>query len=225
VGSLLSWLAVVGALAALLVAVRRLVRGRFDTLGRPHGFPKITVGLLLVLSACAALPGLARWHQEAKLSSVASDIAGRGVRVKCQTLGGSMVDAGAEAGYVKWGPGGVPEHVAHLKWEQCKLLRAYVGSNKHQPSEAQYAAVHVLTHEAVHTSGVRSEPVTECKAVQRDATTAGRLGASAADARALAWLYWKVVYPRMPAEYRDDGCGPGGALDEHLPTSPWVAGH
>jgi hypothetical protein len=223
VGSLLTWVAVAGV-AGAVVFVARWLLGRHDSLGRAVGFPKITVVLLLVLSAAAAYPGIARRHEEARLGTVASVIAGASVQVKCQTLSGASLDVGAEAGYVKWGPGGVPEHVAHIKWEQCKFLRAYLNSDKHHPSEDQYVAVHVLTHEAVHTSGVKSEPLTECKAMQRDATTAEQLGASKEDARRLARLYWLVVYPRMPEDYRDAGCVPGGALDEHLATAPWAAG-
>jgi len=222
--SLLSWLAVAGVLSALLCAARWLLRGRRDALGGIVGFPKITVMILLVLSAAAAYPGVARRHTEDRLGKVASAIAGTSVQVTCQTMSGAALDSGAEAGYVNWGPDGEPERVAHIKWEQCKLLRAYMRSDKRHPSPAQYSAVHVLTHEAVHTSGVKSESLTECKAVQRDATTARLLGASDHDARTLARLYWLGVYPQMPADYRDAGCGPGGALDEHLPTSPWAAG-
>ena len=149
--SVLSWLSVAAALAAVFFAARWLFNRR-DGIGRPNGFPKITVGLLLVLAVAAAYPGLTRRHQEAELGRVASLISGADVQVKCQTMGGAAVDAGAEAGYVRWGPDGVPERVAHIKWEQCKLLRTYRRSDKHHPSQAQYAAVHVLTHEAVHTS-------------------------------------------------------------------------
>jgi hypothetical protein len=118
----------------------------------------------------------------------------------------------------------VPERIAHIKWEQCKDLRHYLHSDKRHPSFAHLQAVHVLTHEAVHTSGEKSEAVTECKAVQLDARTARLLGAPDDGARALAWAYWKTVYPNMPEGYRDTGCAPGGALDEALPTSPWLAG-
>lgn len=184
----------------------------------------ISVAVLLVFAVGAAYPGIVRRHEEARLGSAASVISGATVRVKCQTMGAAAVDAGAEAGYVMSGPDGVMEHVAHIKWEQCKLLRAYLNSDKQHPSQGQYTAVHVLTHEAVHTSGVKSESLTECMAVQRDATTARALGASAAAAKALAWLYRKTIYPLMPADYRDAGCAPGGTLDENLTTSPWVAG-
>ena len=221
---MLTWLAALALLAAAALSLRWLTVGRQDSLGRPRSFPAISVALLVVLGCVSAYPAVARHREQDRLAAAASAIAGVKVTVACQTLGGAFVDAGAEAGYVRWGPDGVPEHTAHIKWEQCRDLRGYLRSDKRHPTLAQLEAVHVLTHEAVHTSGEKSESVTECKAIQRDAETARRLGAPNAGARALAWLYWKTVYPNMPDDYRDGGCAPGGALDEGLPTSPWVAG-
>jgi hypothetical protein len=220
----LTWLAGLSFLSAVALSLRWYAAGRRDALGRAIAFPRISVVLLVVLSLVAAYPAFARHREEHKLASVASAIAGAKVKVVCQTLSGAFVDAGAEAGYVRWGPDGVPEHIAHIKWEQCKELRRYLHSNKRRPSFAQLVAVHVLTHEAVHTSGEKSESRTECKAVQRDAETAQLLGAPDGGAKLLAWQYWKTVYPNMPDDYRDAGCAPGGSLDEALPTSPWVAG-
>jgi hypothetical protein len=221
---MLSWLAAAAVIGALVLTARWYLGGRHDALGRPIAFPTLSVALLAVLACVAAYPGIARHREEQRLARAASVIAGAPVKVVCQTLSGAFVDAGAEAGYVRWGADGVPEHIAHIKWEQCGLLRKYLRSSKRHPSIEQLEAVHVLTHEAVHTSGVKSESVTECKAVQRDAQMARLLGASDAEAKALAWIYWRTIYPQMPDDYRDAGCGPGGALDEALPTSPWVAG-
>jgi hypothetical protein len=220
----LTWLAVLALLGAVALSARWYAGGRRDALGRPIAFPRISVVLLLLVSIAAAYPAFARQREERRLASVASVIAGVKDKVVCQTLSGAFVDAGAEAGYVRWGPDGLPEHIAHITWEQCKELRRYLHSNKRHPSFAQLQAVHVLTHEAVHTSGEKSESRTECKAVQRDAETARLLGAPDDGAKLLAWQYWKTVYPNMPDDYRDGGCSPGGALDEALPTSPWVAG-
>ena len=221
---MLTWVAVLAALSALGLAARWYAGGRRDALGRSVGFPTISVALLLVLACVAAYPAVNRKREERRLAAAASVIAGAKVDVVCQTLGGAFVDAGAEAGYVRWRPDGVPEHVAHIKWEQCRDLRRYLRSDKRRPSMAQLVAVHVLTHEAVHTGGERSESRTECKAVQRDAQVARLLGAPDDGAKRLAWLYWKTIYPQMPDDYRDAGCAPGGALDEALPSSPWVAG-
>jgi hypothetical protein len=219
----LTWLAALALLGAVALSARWYA-GRRDALDRPVGFPVISVVLLVILSGVAAYPAFARHREERRLAAVASEIAGVKVKVVCQTLSSAFVDAGAEAGYVRWGADGVPEHTAHIKWEQCKVLRKYLQSDKRHPTFAQLQAVHVLTHEAVHTSGVKVEAITECKAVQRDAQTARLLGAPDDGARALAWAYWKTVYPNMPDDYRDGGCTSGGALDEALPTSPWLAG-
>ena len=58
--------------------------------------------------------------------------------------------------------------------------------------------------------------------MQRDAAMAEALGASPAEAQALARRYWTEVYPRMPDGYVG-GCGPGGTYDERLPGAPWAA--
>jgi hypothetical protein len=221
---MLSWLAAAAVAGAFAFTARWYLGGRLDSLGRAIRFPTVSVVLLVILASVAAYPGIARHREEKRLARAASVIAGAPVKVVCQTLSGAFVDAGAEAGYVRWGADGVPEHIAHIKWEQCGLLRKYLRSSKRHPSVEQLEAVHVLTHEAVHTSGVKSESLTECKAVQRDAQMARLLGASDAEAKALAWIYWRTIYPQMPDDYRDAGCAPGGALDEALPTSPWVAG-
>jgi hypothetical protein len=221
---MLTWLALIAFLGAAALSLRWYVGGRRDSLGRPVAFPTISVALLGVLACVAAYPAYARHREESRLAKAASAIAGVKVTVVCQTLSGAFVDVGAEAGYVKWTADGTPEHVAHIKWDQCKDLRHYLGSGKRHPSRADLIAVHVLTHEAVHTGGEKDEARTECKAVQRDAEMARLLGAPDAGARALAWMYWKTIYPNMPDDYRNGGCAPGGALDEALPTSPWLAG-
>ena len=118
-------------------------------------------------------------------------------------------------------PDGVPERQTLIKREQCADLRSYLRSDKLQPSREQVAAVHTLTHESIHMSGVTNESETECIALQRDAEMARHLGASTEGASALAQLYWQVVYPLMPPGYRSGECRPGGALDLKGPDSPW----
>ncbi|MGH2697831.1 MAG: hypothetical protein ACRDJL_01355 [Actinomycetota bacterium] len=83
-------------------------------------------------------------------------------------------------------------------------------------------AVHVLSHEAIHMSGVSNEAQTECMAMQRDTEMAQLLDAPPRAAGALAIAYWRDVYPSMPAGYRSDECGPGLALDGGRPDAPWV---
>jgi hypothetical protein len=216
----LTWVAI-GALAGALLLTGRWVLAPRDTLGRSISFPVVSVTLLAVAGSAAMVPVVLHQRLERRLSSVASSEVGAPVTVHCQSVGQEMVDVGPELGYVRYGPGGVPEHATLIKHAQCGDLSAYLHSDKAAPSLDQVIAVHVLTHEAQHMAGQTSEARAECQAVQRDAQTAQLLGATTAEADALARRYWLVVYPRMGDDYRSPDCAPGGALDEHLPDAPW----
>jgi hypothetical protein len=206
--------------AALFVLFRWGLR-REDTLGRPGRFPGIALVLLVIPMLVLGAPGAQRRWEQHRLASAASELVGEHVSVHCQTLGQTMLDMGNELGYVKWGPGGVPEHKTLIKHDQCGYLRAYLHSSKSHPSLNEVIAVHVLTHESMHMSGITSEGEAECAAVQRDARMAELLGADHDEAVALAQTYWHEVYPQMPPDYVDSSCARGGPLDEHLPDPPW----
>jgi len=218
----LDWVALAAAVTALAVVGRWWVT-RVDAIGRHQGFPWLAVGLLVVLAIGVAVPGFQRRGEEAELSAVASQLAGRPVKVHCQTLGQAFVDAGSELGWVPWRADGTPEAWALIKRDQCRDLNAYLGSDKAAPTPGEVVAVHVLTHEAMHMAGHIDEAEAECAAVQRDATTAADLGASATSAQRLAEQYWTTIYPRMDDGYRTPDCGAGGPLDEHLDSPPWSA--
>jgi hypothetical protein len=220
--AVLTWLTVALAGSAVAVGVGWGLR-RFDELGRPRPFPWVSVAVLLVVAAAAAVPGVVRASQERRLGRAASVLTGARVGVRCQTLGGAFVDAGPELGYVRWRADGTPEAWALLKRDQCRHLAAYVRSDRRRPSRDQVVAVHVLTHEAMHLSGTLAEAAAECAAVQRDAWTARLLGSPAAHAAELAAAYWRDVYPLMPDSYRSSECRPGGTLDERLADAPWLA--
>jgi len=195
---------------------------RTDALGRRREFPWVSVVLLSVLAVGTAAPGVQRKREENRLARVASTLAGTEVRVGCQTLGSAFVDAGAELGYVRYRRDGTPEHRRLIKRDQCRDLAAYLRSSKRDPSQRQVIAVHVLTHEAMHMAGITDEAGAECAAVQRDAWTAGLLGAAEVDARRLALSYWRAIYPRMPDDYRSAECAPDRVLDEHMADAPWT---
>lgn len=201
------------------LAVRWALR-RTDALGRPRSFPRIAVGLALLAAVLCAVPLWRHARLEARLQDAAVQVAGGPVRVHCQTFGQTWTDAGAELGFVAWGPDGVPERSTLIKYDTCGRLRSWLGSDKESPSLQQVVAVHVLTHEVMHMTGIKDEAQAECAAVQRDATTAVALGATAAQGEALARRYWTEVYPRMPDGYRG-GCGPGGEFDEGFAVPPW----
>jgi hypothetical protein len=217
----LTWCAVALLVAAVAVAAHWWRRRR-DALGRPRGFPFVSVGLLAVAGVLGLVPGLQHARLEHRLADAASALTGRRVEVHCQTLGEAFVDTDGHLGYVAWGPDGVPEARTTIKREPCAALDAYLGSGHAAPTDVEVQAVHVLSHESRHMAGVTDEALAECQAMQRDAMAARLLGASVAQARRVARYYWMVFYPRMPDDYRASACAPGAAWDEHLPDAPWA---
>jgi hypothetical protein len=215
------WIASALGIAAAFVAMRWCTR-RYDGLGRERKFPTMSVVLLALLAIGAAAPTYLRHREEDRLSSVASQLVGQRATVHCQTFGQVFFQVGGELGFVKFGPDGVPERHTTIMHGPCAALRSYLRSNKRRPSADEVVAVHVLTHESMHMRGITNEADAECAAVQRDETTAQLLGADPASARLLARLYWLNDYPRMPDAYTSSDCVPGGALDERLPTAPWL---
>ena len=210
-----------GLLACAVVLVGRWLLRPVDGLRRPKSFPAVSVVLLLVLAAACLVPVYRHHRLEARLEAAASALVGVPVTVHCQTAGQQFVDAGAELGFVRYGPDGVPERATLIKRDQCSDLADYLGSDKSSPSRDQVIAVHVLSHEARHMAGVTGESVAECGAMQRDARAAELLGADPEQALRLARLYWKTVYPRMSEGYRSADCRPAGPLDEGLLAAPW----
>ncbi len=217
----MSWVSLALVVGAAVVAARWRAT-RVDALGRAKSFPFISVGLLGALAAACVVPGYLRHREETTLSAVATTLVGAPASVHCQSIGQSLLDLGAELGYVRYDANGVPEHRTRIKRDQCKALNAYRRSDKHAPTSDEIIAVHVLTHESMHMRGITDEAGAECAAIQRDELTAKLLGADGAEARALARRYWLLDYPRMPDNYRSSDCVPGGAMDEHLATAPWA---
>lgn len=217
---MLSVLAIGLAACAGLVAMRWAIRPS-DALGRARRFPYYSVGFLLALAGLALVPGYLRHSEEHRLAEVASTLAGTTVEVHCQTLGQSFFQLNGDAGWVKYGADGRLEHRTTLDREVCNDLRSYLSSDKSAPTPDRVIAVHVLTHESMHMRGITSEAAAECAAVQRDVVTAQLLGATPAEADALARMYWHIDYPQMPSGYRSADCTANGSMDEQLPDPPW----
>ncbi len=216
----LTWTAI-GLLGAAALLAGRWLLHRRDGLGRRIRFPVVSVVALVLVGAGLLVPVVRHHRLEQRLAVAASELVGAPVRVHCQTAGQEFVDAGAELGWVAYGPDGVPEHATLIKRAQCGDLSAYFGSDKTAPTLDQVIAVHILSHEARHMAGETSEGVAECEAMQRDAQTAELLGADPDQALRLAQTYWRDVYPRLSDDYLSPDCRPGGPLDEGLPDAPW----
>lgn len=219
----LTWCALALLAAALVLAVRWVMRPQ-DRLGRPRSFPLISVLVLVAIGGGLLVPVVRHHRLQSRLTEVATTLVGSPSVVHCQTAGREMMDLGPELGFVRWGPGGVPEHETLIKRAPCKHLAAYLRGDHAHPSPDEVIAVHVLSHESRHMAGTTDEAVTECEAMQRDAWAATLLGATPEEALALARTYWQTVYPRMPDDYVTGECAPGAPLDEHLTNAPWTTG-
>ena len=214
------WLGLAALAGAAIVGVRWML-ARTDALGRQRAFPWLGVAGLTIVGVAALTPWFLRVRLEGRLSAAATEIVGHPVEVHCQSFGEAFVDAGAEFGYVVFTSDGRPEPRTLIKRQQCADLRSYLASGLEAPSRDQVVALHTLTHEAVHMSGIANEAETECLAVQLDARMAALLGAPPDAARAAAREYWTTIYPRMPGGYRSAECGPGGELDRGGEDAPW----
>lgn len=212
--------AVLLGLCALFVGYRGYA-GRVDAIGRPVSFPVLWVSVLIVLAVLAATPGVVRFQLEHRLSAVASTVAGRAVTVRCQPLGDSFIDTGAELGYVQYAYDGTPVDWTLIKRAQCNDIADYLHSDKRKPSVSQVLAVHVLTHEVMHLASITNEAEAECMAVQRDAAVARQLGASPQQAAALAAAYYLGIYPHLQSDYWSPECRVGGEWDEGTDDAPW----
>jgi hypothetical protein len=196
--------------------------------------------ILALLALTVGVPGVLAWHQyredghERMLAGIASEIAGRPVRVHCQGLPSQLVDVSNIAGEVVFAHDGTPPDETTLKRDVCRDLRRYP-DHRNDPrfacvdrnvaclkTEAKIAfAVHVFTHEGWHLRGYANEAAAECYALQTTAITAQRLGATAEQGRALARWNLRHTYPRLPPQYRAHACRDGGPLDLRPDTTEW----
>jgi hypothetical protein len=194
--------------------------------------------ILACLAAVAAMgfylgPHRALESDEAELARIATVIAGRDVGISCPGTLASLTEVSAQDGSVVFSADGKPADEARLSGETCKTLRRFLhgsvagldclAKSRRCPLEVREAAiaVNVLSHEAWHLAGVRDEAATQCYALQSNADTAVRLGASREDARAIAAYIVREVQPALPADYRSPECFDGGPLDLHPGRASW----
>jgi hypothetical protein len=184
------------------------------------------IGLALIAVPLLALGVTERqWiSAEKELSAVARALAPSTDGVHCQRFGETFTYAGAELGHVDWDDDGVPTGPAMVSYETCGRLADYWRASTAEKVSApleQVIAVHVLTHESMHLSGLLDESDADCAAMQRDAWVAVQLGATPAEGQALAERYWHEVYPRMPDVYTDRECAADGPLDRTPGDGVW----
>jgi hypothetical protein len=145
-----------------------------------------------------------------QLSAIASRLAGREVTIRCEGLFGALLGAGGESGRTEF-VGDRPVSVSYLQEGVCQTLHAYAHSPKscvlpcHRPLEVAWS-MNTLAHESYHLAGIRREARTECAALHAIGFVARRLGASPAQAGALAAYSFAQLPGQLPPEYNLRGC-------------------
>jgi hypothetical protein len=176
-----------------------------------------------------------RVGNEQRLSSIASQIAGRDVKVRCPGPIGRALGEDQLEGSVRFDANDRPADDTRLRKTSCAELdalaegrrtaelacteRAGILCGRHGRELAM--AVDVLTHEAWHLRGIRDEARTECNSLQTMAGTAQALGASPAQAAALARSQLAESYPRLPDHYRSPECADGAGFDLRPDDTRW----
>jgi hypothetical protein len=114
---------------------------------------------------------------------------------------------------------------ANLAPVVCEWLDrvVYRGAQPEQLSVKANAAqaLLVLSHEAQHATGIRSEAKAECYGMQAMGRLGRLLRVNGAYADELADFFWTYMYPYDRAPYKSPECRSGGKLDLHPRSSAW----
>jgi hypothetical protein len=177
-----------------------------------------------------------RHRTEHQLGTIASQLAGRQVGVRCQGFWAAMLDINDRKGEVDFPQGRAPDHM-FLTRDVCGRLRHF-GAGKarkeldclaaidwtrwsadasyNAPCEsharADVEAINTLAHEAMHLRGFTGEAQAQCYAIQEDAWTVVRLGGTVAQGAAAA-AFVLALQALLPSEYQSGECRSRGGLD------------
>jgi hypothetical protein len=175
-----------------------------------------------------------RSGNQQRLGAVASEIAGRPVRVHCPGVLRRLFPWDTVRGSVRFDAAGRPGDEARLQTTPCGELDALAEGRRDAVLECLAArrpcgtagddlamAVDVLAHESWHLAGVVDEAETECRSLQTMAWTAGRLGVAPPAAQALAARELISGYEALPDRYRSPACRNGGPWDLRPQDAMW----
>jgi hypothetical protein len=196
---------------------------------------KLAIALIVIVAGAWAWTHHRHSQMEHRLSGVASSLAGRPVKVRCQGFFSAMLDINWRAGEVEY-VNGHPGNRAFLTRGTCSELNG-LGSSVHEKLDCLLSvdwstwrmendfyspcarrarpaaqAITVLAHESMHLRGWVDESQAQCYAIQEAAWTAVRLGATPEEGRAVA-EFALVQQPGMPSDYQSSDCHAGGGLD------------
>jgi hypothetical protein len=198
--------------------------------------------LVALLSGGWAVEKHSRSGNERALSALASDLSGRPVSVRCESLWHSIVNVDGNLGDVPF-PDGHPASYTHLTRGMCKELARFRGRPERPelPCLSQFdwnrftgsgdpaatacseqandmaEALVTLAHESMHMRGWADEAIAQCYALQEVAFTVEQLGGSPQEGAAVAG-YLLSLQPFMPTDYQSSECAPGRLLDLHPET-------
>jgi hypothetical protein len=197
------------AVAPARSRLRRLLRPALEA----AAVLAVVAGLVVLLDRGSwdDLGAAERRAAEARISAEASAVAGKPVRVGCDT-------SGRRVGAVQHADGVavVGGDRAYLTPSLCYALHRLAADGE-VPSFSETArAIAVLAHEAWHLRGERDEGVTECFAVQSGVSVGRRLGLDEDTARRMmrSQLVANQLHRRGSAEYVvPAGCVNRGPLD------------
>jgi hypothetical protein len=156
-----------------------------------------------------------RMANQDRLAGIASELAGRPVKVHCPGVIGRALAWDFVEGTVRFDASGRPSDTADLRKRACAELDAIAEHRRDRILEclcggakltAVAMAVDVLTHESMHLKGIADESQAECASLNAMARTAQRLGATPEQGRALALYELQTNYPLMPPRYRTPPC-------------------
>jgi hypothetical protein len=201
---------------------------------RPSRAKLILLVPLLALAVYVSVDRRQAAAREELLGSIASDIAGRPVEVRCQGRFSAALDVTAESGSVRFDASGRPADWTDLKRGICLSL----GRFRSDHGNERFACLHdllacdrsvvrsvhaleTLAHESWHLAGHVDEATTECYALQTIALVAERLGAPREQGERLARAAFVGLYPGMPPEYHSSECRDGGKLDLRPQSAVW----
>lgn len=176
-----------------------------------------------------------RHATEHRLGTIASQLAGRPVGVRCQGFWAAMLDINDRKGEVDFPQGRVPDHM-FLTRDVCGRLRHFGAAKARKELDCLSAidwtrwstasfnapcerrarddveALNTLAHEAMHLRGFVSEAQAQCYAIQQDAWTVMRFGGTPQEGRAAA-AFVLALQPLLPTQYQSSSCRGGGGLD------------
>jgi hypothetical protein len=155
---------------------------------------------------------------DARLSRVASQLAGRDVTARCFASDADWRAVEDSVGRTEHGVMRLDGFAVYaqsrvdLSPRVCRTLAVIATASFVRATHA----LEVLTHESEHLAGVDGiddEAKTDCYAAQRLALTARLLGRPAAEGRMMGSFYLRFDQPGLPPQYRSHECRNGGRLD------------